>query len=150
MGDPQSWLQWLASPAVIGLIIGWFNRRRIGSWFAAQKNLATCQSELRDVQASLDRTRADAAADRTMRDQERAYLQAAISTLTEQGERVAAARREGRLVTSESLRNERLPSPANSPTSPPKRKHPIPSRSRAPIANRSGHGQKREHSHEAH
>jgi hypothetical protein len=135
MGDLPPWLQWLASPAVIGLIVGWFNRRRIGSWLAAQRNLMTCRSERDDLLASLLRTRADQAAERVVRDQERAYLQSAIVSLTQQGERVAAAHRAGRLSPSETSPTGHSPSPAISPPSPPRRRRPTRSRSGMPRAN---------------
>jgi hypothetical protein len=147
MGDLPPWLQWLASPAVIGLIVGWFNRRRIGSWLAAQRNLMTCRSERDDLLASLVRTRADQAAERAVRDQERAYLQAAIVSLTQQGERVAAAHRAGRLSPSETSPTALSPSPASSPPSPPRRRRPTRSRSAMPRANGTN-GTRRSNGHD--
>jgi hypothetical protein len=148
MGDLPPWLQWLASPAVIGLIVGWFNRRRIGSWLAAQRNLMTCRSERDDLLASLVRTRVDAAAERASRDQERAYLQAAIASLTQQGERVATAHREGRLSPSETSPTAPSPSPASSPPSPPRRRRPTRSASGRPRRGTNGNGTKKGATHD--
>jgi len=144
MEDLEPWLRWFGGPAGVG-VLAWLSRRRlarVGSWvgnrLTVERDLIACRAELGNLAASFARERAGMAAELASRDRTEAYLTQALTALSVQAERVESAHRTGRLVTSGSLPNAPLPSPANSPISPPRPRPANRWRSSRPVAPRNG------------
>lgn len=126
--------KWLLGPTgLLAAVATWLFRRRhgSGSWIGrrlnAEKDLVSCQQEMRDQQASFDRQEATllreiAGRDREIatRDREIAYLMAATERLSRSAEQVIETHDAGLLQISAPSPNAPSPSPTPSPTSPAK------------------------------